>query len=126
MSDYSRETGKAKRILKNASKEMIERWCHSEYERLYGETLELPEHSSSWLDTLNDKSYYMDDKDYYFVIEDELWKVEDLQKKGIRDSYCELKKINEDEYEFDTQYYNGGTCWSEMLEDELKELKGKE
>ena len=33
-----------------------------------------------------------------------------------------IKKVSEDSFEFEFKFYNGGTCFSEMLEDSLTKL----
>lgn len=60
----------------------------------------------------------------YIAIDDELYLIYD---KSDFDPTChiQLTPIADDTYEFLTSFYNGGTCLTEMLEDEIKRLKRK-
>ena len=36
------------------------------------------------------------------------------------DDYCNIVEYSDGRVEFDAYYYNGGCCWTEMVEEELK------
>lgn len=55
----------------------------------------------------------------YIGLNSEIYKFLAYKNTGCFD-YCDLTKLTEDKYSFSTCFYNGGTCLSEVLEDELK------
>ena len=60
----------------------------------------------------------------YIAIDDELYLIYD--KSEFDSSYhVHLTPIADDTYEFHTSFYNGGTCLSEIIEDEIRRLKRK-
>ena len=60
----------------------------------------------------------------YIAIDNELYLIYD--KSEFDSSYhVQLTPIADDTYEFHTSFYNGGTCLTEMLEDEIRRLKRK-
>ena len=53
----------------------------------------------------------------YIILKDSVWEAEDVE---LSEDEGMLYKVNDDEYEYYTAFYNGGTCLSEVLEDLLK------
>jgi hypothetical protein len=78
---------------------------------------ELPSYMDSWkeefIDTFNQK---------FFITGDEVW--EAIEHVEESDGDIDVMIPNEDgTITFVMQFYNGGTCLSEMIEDGLKRLK---
>ncbi len=61
----------------------------------------------------------------YISIDDELYLIYDKSDLGSSSDFINMTPIADDTYEFLTSFYNGGTCLSEMIEDEIKRLKRK-
>ena len=61
----------------------------------------------------------------YISIDDELYLIYDTCDLGSSSDFINMTPIADDTYEFLTSFYNGGTCLSEMIEDEIKRLKRK-
>ena len=60
--------------------------------------------------------------DHYFVYDDKIYNIQD---KELDDDICEAHKNEDGTIDYAVQFYNGGTCLSEMLENALKKLKRK-
>lgn len=52
----------------------------------------------------------------YLYLGDNIYEIIEIEERDICDDYCHLEKIDADTYRFDTQFYNGGACLSEMIE----------
>lgn len=60
----------------------------------------------------------------YFIVKGEVW--EAIEHTEAEDGDMDIMIPNEDgTVTFVMQFYNGGTCLSEMIEDGLKKLKNK-
>ena len=77
----------------------------------------------SWLEILNDELYNQDKNVFYTYQNGRLYKVYDITKREFGDFFVKVNKTGKKTYEFITQFYNGGTCLEEILDDELKDLK---
>ncbi len=78
---------------------------------------ELPSYTSSWEEQFRDS---FDEK--FFIWENEIW--EAIEHVEESDGDIDVMIPNEDgTITFVMQFYNGGTCLSEMIEDGLKRLK---
>jgi hypothetical protein len=49
-----------------------------------------------------------------------LYEVQELFEGEPDPYYTEVELMKDGSYTFETQYYNGGTHWTELVEDELK------
>ena len=59
--------------------------------------------------------------DLYIVTGDKIFKAyDDLHES---DFICDVSKLPNGDYAYITQFYNGGTCLTEVLENELKSIK---
>ena len=70
----------------------------------------------------------IEDDDEYIEIEDFVYSsgkmlrvLNDEDIEGDQD-VCEVEKTGENEYSYKLRYYNGGTCFNEMLEEGLNKL----
>ena len=59
----------------------------------------------------------------YFIHGEDLYRVVDHKESDSEDYFMNLSKNNDGSLSFIGQFYNGGTCFSEMLEDALEEIK---
>ena len=57
----------------------------------------------------------------FFVVNDRLFKIIEIENLD-NNHYTQIDKINGDTYSFYSIYYNGGTCLTECLEDELEKM----
>ena len=71
----------------------------------------------------NDLTYYeakRGKKGYLTLDNKNIYEIIEIKQKDIKESYCELEKIGDDTYEFEVQFYNGGTDLEEMIQNEFK------
>ena len=76
--------------------------------------------SNGWLEIFNDNMWK---QGMYIYKNDTLFKVFEIKDHECDGYFCEVNKTGDDEYRFITQYYNGGTCLSEILEEKCENLK---
>ena len=81
-----------------------------------------PSFIHSWFDALNNELYNITKGElFYNEKTGELW--ESYNVKSLDEGYfCEMIYEGADTYTFVSQFYNGGTCLSEILEDEIENL----
>jgi len=111
MSDYVREKAKIKIIAKGSEK-VLEEMRNILNNNGVSEDKYL---------TYGTKEYFRDMYyDDYVIGDSFLGKYEDHEE--IRDSYdfCEFNKIDDDTYYCHALFYNGGTCFSEIVENQIK------
>ncbi len=93
----------------------IEEWCKQKCNER-GIT-ELPSYMSSWEEEFRDTFYKK-----FFITEDDVW--EAIEHVEESDGDIDVMIPNEDgTITFVMQFYNGGTCLSEMIEDGLARLQ---
>lgn len=114
MSQTETHFGKLKKVELT---QPVEDWCKDECTKLGKDSL--PRCFSSWKELLMDLTRY----DKYFFLKDEVWEaIEHVKSDG--DSDIDIMIPNEDgTISFVQQFYNGGTCLSECIENSLLELK---
>lgn len=75
----------------------------------------------TWEETLRSELY-----NKYIIVNDYIFEVFDHHEEEASDYVSHMTRTKNEEYSFVFMFYNGGTCFSEMLEDELeKQLKIK-
>lgn len=79
---------------------------------------ELRKYDNDWEDAFRDEFY-----EKYFVINNVIWEIFDHEEKDDSDDIYELKPNEDGTLSFIMKFYNGGTCLSECIEEELKKLK---
>lgn len=68
---------------------------------------------------------YLDNNyEKYFIFKNELYEAEDTEPVESGDAFCELSKNEDGSISYVTSFYNGGTCFTEMIEDELETFEG--
>jgi len=72
---------------------------------------------------IEDQDFYSEESDVFFHEDKKEW-FEFVSKKEIDDSedVCTAIKQNDKEIFFELRFYNGGACFSEMLENALNEI----
>lgn len=70
------------------------------------------------------KSYYDWEEGQYTTIGDDLYLIYDTCDLDSFDNHIIMTSIADDTYEFYTSFYNGGTCLTEVLEDEIIRQNG--
>lgn len=113
MSEMERHIGKIKKVDLNGL--TIEEWCKKRCEE-FGFKKEF--YYNSYRDVLFDKdipTVVDKNKNVWEIIEDK--EEEDTEDISI------LTPNNDGTYSYIMQFYNGGTCLSEMLEDCIKNIK---
>lgn len=82
----------------------------------------------NWKEEFRDKfDEYSNKKDHaseeYFIHGENLYRVIDHEESDSEEYFMKLIRNSDGSISFIGQFYNGGTCFSEMLEDALSELK---
>lgn len=110
--------GEAERYCRNLCKEI----SPAKYEDAITNGFKSYEHS--WLEVLNDE--FWKSKEYHndFIVfqNDILYRVYDVKNHEEDGFFFHKEKTGDDEYSFITQYYNGGTCLQEIIEEEIEKL----
>ena len=115
MSQTETHFGKLRRVVFPEG-QTLEQWCEAKCNEL-GKT-----EKSSWCKTWYEQLRDINDEDVYFA-NDELWEtIEDFSAEEGDDIY--QLHLNEDgTVTYVMQFYNGGTCLSECLEESLANLE---
>jgi len=109
MSDYESYKGTIKKIEREEGESLADQ-CKRICISRKGDKLEYYE------GLLFDEFY-----DDYLKINGELWEVVSKKAKDPDDSYCDIESNEDGTFSFNTRFYNGGTCLTEMIEDAIKE-----
>ena len=78
--------------------------------------------SDNWMEVYND---HAQNKEMYIYTKSILFKVFNVKNYEDYGYFCDVQKTDDNEYRFITQYYNGGTCLSEILEEEADKIADK-
>lgn len=112
MSSYERVTGKLRKL---AGPETIEETCKAI-------CMAIPEFTSLEDSGWDSYQEFIQEEKYeeYCILKGSLYKVLEFKREyDPEPDYCRVTHTSLTDIEFDTMYYNGGTCWKEMVEDEL-------
>jgi hypothetical protein len=120
MSQTEHHIGKLRKVVINEGSS-VEDWCREKCQEL-GVPSMLPELYDSWEETLK---YHLNLYEKYFFVNGEIWEAfEHIENDGFDD--IDIMIPNEDgTITFIQQFYNGGTCLSEVIEEGLEKLKNK-
>lgn len=129
MSYTELQTGKFKKIGE-MTPEGVEEYCKDMCKSISPEKYEdvitngFKSYENSWFEVLNDelwktKEYH---NDFFVYKNDVLYRVYDVKNHEDGDGFFYKEKTGDDEYSFITQYYNGGTCLQEIIEEEIDKL----
>ena len=112
MSHTETHFGKLRKVELNCS---IEEWCKQKCSEQG--ILEIPSYFNSWKETFEDYLGYRK----YFFLKSEVWEAVEHMEED--DGDIDIMVPNEDgTVTFVFQFYNGGTCLSEMVKNGLKRL----
>lgn len=77
------------------------------------------EFDSRWYDTF---LCQLLDSNNYIIVNNNIYKI--ISEHDMEDEdYCIINKIDENTYSFITSFYNGVTCLTEMVEEELRKYE---
>lgn len=132
MSYTELQTGKVKKIGIMSPNE-VEKYCQNLCKEIspkkYKDVITngFKSYENSWLEVLNDELWKSEEyhKDFIVYKNDILYRVYDVKNHEDGDFFFHKEKISDDEFRFITQYYNGGTCLSEILEEETDKIVDK-
>lgn len=126
MSFTELQTGKVKKIGE-MTQEGVEEFCKDKCQAYFSEKYQdvtqngFKCYESSWFEVLNDEIWRTNSKDFYVYKNGILYLVYDVKNHEDEGFFFHMEKSDsDDEYSFITQYYNGGTCLSEIIGEELE------
>lgn len=112
MSEQQTKKGKFKKV--DLQGNTIEEWCEQQCVNL-GRIDKL--RYETW------KEFFFDIYcDRFFIVNDELYEIIEIEDL-YHNYYVQIDEQDDNTYSFYATYYDGGTCLTECLEDELKEIK---
>jgi len=114
MSDYESHSGKL-HLLHRYDAESFEDHC----KRLW-----VSEGKS--LDDYREGILFEEFYEEYILANDQIWEIIEHSDLGDEDMFCKLTKNEDGSYSFHSRFYNGGTCLTEMISDELENLDEEE
>lgn len=113
MSDYESHSGKL-RLVEPKENETLDQLK----KRVWSERSGNKEEEYEVKGNLEDDYY-----DDYFEVDGKLWEVIEHEEMGDEDDmFCRLHDNKDGTISFHTRFYNGGTCFSEMVTEALEEL----
>ena len=79
---------------------------------------ELRKYDNDWEDAFRDEF-----NEKYFIVNNIIWEAFEHEEKDDSNDIYELKSNPDGTLSFIMKFYNGGTCLSECIEEELEKLK---
>lgn len=128
MSDYEYHKGTLKKVnlseYDNDREKYFEARCRYEFSGLTEDELQATYkdfNESKYKRRGGWEDYWRAESDIRDVITvgDDIYEVADIELDN--DTQCIITEVGENEYQYYTSFYNGGTCLEEMLEDGLEE-----
>lgn len=112
MSETVTHIGKLKEV--DLQGKSTEQWAEDFFKA--NGTTELDSYYDDWLEKLQS------DDDKFIVVNDKIYEsIED--KKSEYEDICYLRDNGDGTFDYVMQFYNGGTCLPEMIEDGFEKLK---
>jgi hypothetical protein len=96
-----------------------EEWCEIKCREI-GKN-EIASYNDNWTEELRDLGY-----EKYFFVNDDIWEAFDHISKDDSDDIYEITPNSDGTLSFVMQFYNGGTCLTECIEEELEKLNKNE
>lgn len=135
MSDYEKHVGKLKKVDLSEFNNEIEKFFEIEYRKLFTDlTEEEIKDAYSWSENcvyrrnrgpweylFFDNCYDFDMEGKFYVVNGNIY--ETIEDKEVDDDMSFLKDNGDGTYDYFIEFYNGGTCLIECIEDELEKLK---
>ena len=81
---------------------------------------EISSYHDSWLDELKYEGAY----EKYFIVEDVIYEMVD-HSEADDEYFVHLRRNEDGSISFSAQFYNGGTCLSEIIEESISEMNKK-
>ena len=125
MSYTELQTGKIRKIGEMTfedAEEICKNLCRDISPKRYNEIIKngFKSYEHSWMEVVNDEMY--DGKSFLLYKNGILYMVHDVKNYEDEGFFFRKEKINDTEYSFVTQYYNGGTCLPEIIEEEVDKI----
>ena len=137
MSDYEFHKGKLKKVDLSEYDNSTEKFFEEQYRKLFADLTEeeikeaysLSENfvnkycrnRGPWEHLFFDNCYDFDMNDKFYVVKGNIY--ETIEDKEVDDDASFLKDNGDGTYDYFMEFYNGGTCLSECILDELEKLK---
>lgn len=120
MSQTEYHSGRMKRIQIPEGKNLTD-FCR---DLLFDEGItEMPTWSSDWVEVFRDRfDGYNKNRDEYLIVGESLFKMIDHKETDEEDYFMNLTENSDGTISFHGQFYNGGTCFSEMIEEAIEKL----
>lgn len=137
MSSYEKHIGKLKIVDLSEFDNDIERFFEEQYRKLftdlteeeiqdgyrYAENSKYRGTKGPWEYLFFDNCYSFDMDDKFYVVNGNIY--ETIEDKEVDDDASFLKDNGDGTYDYFIEFYNGGTCLHECIEDELEKLNKK-
>jgi len=95
----------------------LEDWCREKCQSL-GKS-ELASYNSNWIEQFRDEY-----SEKYFIVKGEVWEAFEHKEVGEdNDDIYDISKNDDGTLSFIMRFYNGGTCLTECIEEELEKLQ---
>ncbi len=111
MSDYEQHMGKVKLIRENADEDYFRQLAAENKQ-------EWASYNDSWESVIRNSLYTK-----YVIVGDKVYEVIEKEELDGCDDIIHARKIGDGEYFFVLKFYNGGTCFSECIEEALTEAE---
>lgn len=79
--------------------------------------IKLPSYFDSWEELFRDEFYKK-----YFIVNNRIFEAFEHEEKESYEGIYDIKENPDGTYSFIMQFYNGGTCLSECIEDEMSKV----
>lgn len=116
MSQTETHFGKLRKVVFEAD-QTLEQWCEAKCKEL--DVKEISSYNKTWYEELREEGY-----EKFFFVKGEIW--EAFEHQELEGEDIDILTENEDgTLNFIQQFYNGGTCLSECLEEAIERLNRK-
>lgn len=136
MSNYEKHIGKLKKVDLSKYDNSTEKFFEEQYRKLFADLSEeeikeaysLSENfvnkyrrnGGPWEHLFFDNCYDFDMNDKFYIVKGNIY--ETIEDKEVDYDAAFLKDNGDGTYDYFIEFYNGGTCLSECIEDELEKL----
>ena len=84
---------------------------------------EMPTYMDSWIEVFRDHfDGYNKNRDEYVIVGESVFKMIEHKETDDEDYFMNLTENSDGTISFHGQFYNGGTCFSEMIEEAVEKL----
>jgi hypothetical protein len=114
MSQTETHFGKLRKVVFDEG-QTLEQWCEAKCKEL--DVHKLSSYNKTWYEELRGEG-----QEKYFFVKEEIWEAFDHKEFDDSDDIDVLTENEDGTLTFIQQFYNGGTCLSECLEEALERL----